>query len=68
MDWQQVVSLMIVSVAAVLLLRRQLRPRKFSFQRDTHCGCSTTGHAAPQHTVIFRARKGERPQVVIKPK
>jgi hypothetical protein len=68
MDWQQLVSLTIVSAAAVLLLRGRLRPRKFSFQRDTHCGCSTTGSAAPQHSVIFRARKGERPQVVIKSK
>jgi hypothetical protein len=68
MDWQQVVSLTIVSAAAALLLRDRFRPRKFSFQRDTHCGCSTTGGAAPQHTIIFRARKGERPQVLIKPK
>jgi hypothetical protein len=68
MDWQQLVSLTIVSAAAVLLLRGRFRPRKFSFQRDTHCGCSTTGHSAPQHSVIFRARKGERPQVVIKSK
>ena len=68
MDWQQLVSLAIVGMAAALLLRARFRPRKFSFQRDTHCGCSTVGAAAPQHSIIFRARKGERPQVVIKPK
>jgi len=69
MDWQQLVSLTIVGAAAVLLLRARFRPRKFSFQRDTHCGgCSHSGVVAPQHTVIFRARKGERPQIVIKPK
>jgi len=68
MDWQQLVSLAIVGTAAGLLLRARFRPRKFSFERDTHCGCSTVGGGAPQHTIIFRARKGERPQVVIKPK
>ena len=68
MDWQQVVSLTIVSAAAVLLLRRQFRPQKLSFQRATRCGSCAHANSVPQHTIIFRARKGERPQVVIKPK
>ena len=68
MDWQQLVSLTIVSAAAVLLLRAKFRPRKFSFQRDTHCGGCSQGNTPPQHSIIFRARKGERPQIVIKPK
>jgi hypothetical protein len=68
MDWQQVVSLTIVSAAAVLLLRARFRPRKFGFQRATHCGSCSHGVSAPQHSIIFRARKGERPQVLIKPK
>jgi hypothetical protein len=68
MDWQQLVSLAIVGAAAVLLLRARFRPRKFSFQRATHCAGCTIASTAPQHSIIFRARKGERPQVVIKPK
>jgi hypothetical protein len=68
MDWQQLVSLTIVSAAAVLLLRGRFRPRKFSFQRATHCGGCAHANSVPQHTIIFRARKGERPQMVIKPK
>jgi hypothetical protein len=68
MDWQQLVSLTIVSASAVLLLRAKFRPRKFSFQRDSHCGGCSHANTAPQHTIIFRARKGERPQVVIKPR
>jgi hypothetical protein len=68
MDWQQLVSLTIVSAAAVLLLRARFRPRKLSFQRATHCGGCSHGVSAPQHSIIFRARKGERPQVLIKPK
>jgi len=68
MDWQQLVSLIIVGAAAVLLLRPRFRPRKFSFQRDTHCGGCSAANAAPQHSIIFHARKGERPRIVIKPR
>ena len=68
MDWQQLVSLTIVGMAAGLLLRSRFRPRKFSFERDTHCGC-TAGHGpAPQHSIVFHARKGERPQIIVKMK
>lgn len=66
MDWQQLVSLAIVGLAAGALLWSRFRPRKFSFQRDTHCGCATSGQAASQQSIVFRARKGERPQVLIK--
>jgi len=66
MDWQQLVSLAIVGAAAALLLRSRFGRRRFSFQRDTHCGCSAANSSAPQGSIIYRARKGERPQVVIK--
>ena len=46
MNWQQVVSLAIVALAAGLLLWGRVRPRKFSFQRDTHCGCSAADASA----------------------
>lgn len=65
MNWQQLVSLTIVGVAAALLLRNQFRRRKFSFARDTHCGCGG-GHNDRPPSVVYRARKGERPQIVIK--
>jgi len=65
MDWQQLVSLMIVGAAATLLLWSRFRPRKFSFERGTHCGCGGGGQG-PRHSVVFRARKGERPQVLVK--
>jgi hypothetical protein len=68
MDWQQLVSLTIVGAAAALLLWSRFRPRKFSFQRDTHCGCSSHAGAAPQQSIIFHARKGERPEILIKNK
>jgi hypothetical protein len=68
-NWQQIISLAIVALAAGLLLRGRFRPRKFSFQRDTHCGCSAPGELpARKSSIIFRARKGERRAVVVRMK
>ena len=66
MDWQQLVALAIVAVAAGLLARSRFQRRKFSFERDTHCGCAATGSAAGQSSIVFRARKGHRPEVFVK--
>jgi hypothetical protein len=65
MDWQQLVSLVVVASAAVLLLGSKLRRRKFSFVRDTHCGCAARQGSSPQSSIVFRARKGERAQVIV---
>jgi hypothetical protein len=67
MDWQQLVALAIVGVTAGLLLWSRFRPRKFSFERDTHCGCAA-GQSAPRYSVVFRARKGGRPEVIVRMK
>jgi hypothetical protein len=67
MDWQQLVSLMIVAGAAVMLLRGRARRGRFSFQNDTHCGCGTA-RSGYQHSIVFRARKGQRREVVVKMK
>ena len=66
MDWQQLLSLSIVAAAAVLLVGSKFRRRKFSFERDTHCGCSAGSQSGPQNSIVFRARKGERPEVLVK--
>jgi len=68
MDWQKAVSLGIVATTAAILLWNRFCPRKFSLQRDTHCGCSSVGHSSSQNTIIFRARRGERPQITVKMK
>jgi hypothetical protein len=71
MDWQQLVALLIVATAAALLIRGRVRRRKFEFGRPGgagHCGCSSTGGAASQSSIIFHARKGERPRVLVKMK
>jgi hypothetical protein len=66
MDWQQLVSLVVVVAAAVLLVRNKFRRRKFSFERDTHCGCLAVQESSPQSSIVFRARKGARPEVVVR--
>jgi hypothetical protein len=66
MDWQAWVSLLIVAAAAVLLGGGRLRRRKFSFQRRTHCGCAAGPSSASQSSIVYRARKGQRPEVLLK--
>ncbi len=66
MDWQQLVSLSIVVIAAVLLVGSRFRRRKFSFQKDTHCGCSAALKQPSRNSIIYRARKGARPEVLVK--
>lgn len=59
---------MIVAIAAAGLLWGLLRRRKFSFQRDTLCGCSAPSRSAHEGSIVFHARKGERPRIIVKPK
>lgn len=66
MNWQQAISLMVVALVAGLFLRGCLRRRKFSFERDTHCGCSAHGAEADKSSIFFHARKGGRPAVTVK--
>ncbi len=66
MDWQQLVSLVIVASAAVLLLGNRFGRRKFNFERDTHCGCVAIQESSRQSSIVFRARKGQRPEVLVK--
>jgi hypothetical protein len=66
MEWQQMVSLIIVATAACGLLWSKFHRRKFSFARDTHCGCAAMSRTAPQHSIVYRARRGQRPEVLFK--
>jgi hypothetical protein len=67
-NWQTLVSLLIVAVAAAGLLWGLLRRRKFNFRRDTPCGCALPQRSGTKSSIVFRARKGERPQVIVKNK
>jgi hypothetical protein len=66
MDWQQAVSLLIIAVTAGLFILERFRRRKFSLGRDTHCGCASPAGAASKSSIVFRARKGERPQIIVR--
>jgi hypothetical protein len=68
MNWQQAVSLGIVAATAAILARAKLRRRKFSLARDTHCGCTAMSQSTSGSSIVYRARKGERPQVLVKMK
>ena len=68
MDWQEATALLIVAATAAVFAWRKLRPRKFSFQRDTHCGCSSSVADQSPPSIVFHARKGERPQFTVRPK
>jgi hypothetical protein len=66
MDWQQAAALFIVAGTAALLAWGRLRRRKFSFARDTHCGCAGGGLRGSAGAVVYHARKGEQPRVIVK--
>lgn len=68
MDWQQPTALAIVALSVALLAWSRRRRRKFQFGRDTHCGCSSPAGSAPQSSIVFHARKGETPQILVKMK
>jgi hypothetical protein len=69
MDWQRIAALTAVAVTAgVFVARSWPGRRKFSFERQTHCGCGGGGAAGAKNAVVFHARKGERAQVIVKMK
>jgi hypothetical protein len=67
MDWQQPAALLVVAMtASMFALARIRRRRQFSLKHDTHCGCGSAGDLGAKQTIRFSARKGARPQVIIK--
>ena len=67
-DWQEVTVLGITALTAGLFVWSKFRPRKFSFERDTHCGCASSAESAPKTSIVYRAKRGERPQIVMRMK
>jgi hypothetical protein len=66
MDLQQVVSLAIVGATAAILLWHGLSRRRFRFKRGMQCGCGFVSGTARRSSIVYRARKGERPRVLVK--
>ena len=68
MDWQEATALLIVAGTAGVFAWARLGPRRFSFERDSHCGCAAQAPSGMTGSILYRARKGERPQVIVKMK
>jgi len=66
MDWQQPVALGIVALAAGWLLWRQFRPRKPLSGGHEDCGCAGSSGTGSKGSIVFHARKGERPKIIVK--
>jgi hypothetical protein len=66
MDWQETAALFIVVTTAAVFAWRKLRPRRFSFERDTHCGCTSPSADTARPSIVFHARKGETPRITVK--
>ena len=58
MDWQQLISLVIVAAAAALMARGAFARKRRTSACGGGCGCS--GGAKPENQV-FRARKARHP-------
>jgi hypothetical protein len=66
-DWQETAALAITAATAATFAWARWRRRKFRFDRGTHCGCASGENAAPERgSILYRARKGERPQIIVK--
>ena len=68
MNWQQAVSLFIVAVAVTYLVWSRIRRPRFSFSRDTHCGCSMVRREGASSSIVYRARKGFPREIHVKMK
>ena len=66
MDWQEITALLIVGATAWVFIWSNARQRKFSLKRDTHCGCGSAENLGARQSIRFSARKGARPQVIVK--
>lgn len=68
MDWQQITALSLVALTAAWMVRSRLRRRLVRGKgRGTCPGCGG-GASGPQETVILHARRGERPEIRIRPR
>ena len=66
-DWQQITALGIVALTGVLMLWHRFRSRRSGGGKPASCSGCAHSHAGPQPTVVYRARKGERPEITIRP-
>lgn len=63
MDWQQAIALGIVALTATLFLARLGRRKK---GLGCGCGCAAAAGTPEKSSLLLRARKGQRREVVVK--
>jgi hypothetical protein len=68
MDWQQIAALTIVAATAVIFVVARVRRPKFGGSRGSSCGCPGAGGSGAAPSILFRARKGQRPEIILKSK
>ena len=69
MDLQEATALLIVAATAGMFAWTRWRRPRFSFERDTHCGCAAgSRESGARGSIVYRARKGEAPRVTVKMK
>jgi len=63
MDWQQAIALGIVALTAALFVASRFRKKKGA---GCGCGCASAAGVAEKSSILLRAKKGERRQVIVK--
>ena len=63
MDWQQATALSIVALTAALFVASQSRKQKGA---GCGCGCASATGTPEKSSILLRAKKGERRQVIVK--
>jgi hypothetical protein len=67
MDWQQPTALLIVALTAGAFAWNRVR-RKRRPGLPCGCGCPAASSQPQTGSITLRARKGERPQVIVRPR
>jgi hypothetical protein len=63
MAWQEPVALAIVAATVAAFVLRRVRGRG---RRAHVCGCAGASHRLPAESIIFSARKGEKPRIIVR--
>jgi hypothetical protein len=66
MAWQEMAAISIVAATMAAFGWSRFRRRPFGMKRKHACSCAAAGLESYQPSVVFRARRGERPQVLIR--
>jgi hypothetical protein len=66
-DWQQIIALVIVATTAMALGWRWWRRRRNPLACGAgSCGCGGEDSTTDKPRITYRARKGQRPEILVK--